>query len=284
MILTIFLIFCTAALVGYVIVPSVYKKTVALNRKRAQQFSHKLDRVMPRRQIQKVVNFYILAPVALAVLLYIVVPVGMRMFGVILGFIGGLFLPGTYTKVLIAQNKTKFNDQLVDALMVMSSSFRGGLSLIQALEAVIEEMPDPMNQEMSTVLAENNMGVSLEEAFTHLYNRNPSPALQQTTTAILLARETGGNLPLIFQRIVGVLRQRKRIEGQIKTLTIQGKIQGIVMSLLPIAFFSVIYSSNPHFFDEMFTTKIGRMLMLYAICSEIIGGVMIWKISALKDF
>lgn len=284
MILPLFLIFCTAGLVGYVLVPTAYKKTSVFNRKRAQRFSHKLDRVMPRKQIQKVVKFYLLAPIVLGVISYISLPESMRLLGVVLGFIAGVFFPGVYTKILISKNKRKFNSQLIDALMVMSSSFRGGLSLVQALEAVIEEMPEPMSPEISTVLAENNMGVSLDEALAHLYNRNPSPALQQTTTAILLARETGGNLPVIFSRIVVVLRQRKRIEGQIQTLTIQGKIQGIVMSLLPVAFFCVIFSSNPHFFDEMFNTKIGRMLMVYAVCSEFVGGIMIWKISAFKDF
>ena len=166
----------------------------------------------------------------------------MRLFGVLLGVGGGFFFPGMYNAILIAHNKKKFENQLVDSLMIMSSSFRGGLSLIQAMEAVVEEMPDPINLEFSMVIGENKMGVSLEEALYHLYNRQPSTAVQQMITAILLARETGGNLPAIFSRIVNNIREHKRIKAQIDTLTIQGKIQGVVMSLLPLAFFVVIYS------------------------------------------
>lgn len=239
---------------------------------------------MSRQEIQKITKFYLLAPFAAGVISYAVLPPGTRLFGVVLSVAGGFLIPGVYIKVLISRNQKKFEHQLVDSLMIMSSSFRGGLSLIQAMEAVVEEMPNPIDQEFSTVLAENNMGVSLEEALNHLYNRMPSIALQQMTTAILLARETGGNLPDIFKRIVSVIRERKKIQGQIDTLTIQGKIQGAVMSLLPIAFFSIIYTSNPGFFDHMFESEVGRILLVAACFMEIIGAFMIWKISSLKEF
>jgi len=206
------------------------------------------------------------------------------MVGVAFGIFGGIIFPAVYTKLLISKNKKLFDDQLMDALMIMSSSFRGGLSLIQAVEAVVEEMPDPINQEFSTVLGENKMGVSLEESLNHLYNRMPSIALQQVITSILLARETGGNLPVIFTRIVNTIREYKKIQSQIETLTLQGKIQGVVMSLLPIAFFFVIYSTNPTFFQHMFKSETGRALLIYAAFSEVIGAFMIWKISTFTDF
>lgn len=284
MVLSLFLVFCTAALVGYSILPSVYSKTVVFSQKRAHHFSAKLDRVIPRQKIHKITQLYMLAPLLLGGVCYALFPENLRLFGVVLGVIGGVVFPGIYTKLLIGKNRKLFDDQLIDALMIMSSSFRGGLSLIQAMEAVADEMPDPINQEFMTVLGENKMGVSLDEALNHLYNRLPSSALQQMITAILLARETGGNLPAIFQRIVTVIRESKRIKAQIDTLTIQGKIQGVVMSMLPVAFFGVIYSSNPGFFDHMFNSDIGRMLMVYAVFSELLGAFMIWKISSFKDY
>ena len=91
-------------------------------------------------------------------------------------------------------------------------------------------------------------------------------------------------MPVIFQRIVSVLRQRKRIEGQIKTLTIQGKIQGVVMSILPVAFAFLLYSSNKRIFDNMLVSELGRTLLIYAVISETIGAFMIWKISSFKEF
>lgn len=279
-----FLAFVSAGLVGYFVVPMAYNKSLELGQKRALKLSAKLDRVLPRNKVQKIAKFYVIAPLVMAGICYALFPADFRLLGVALGFMGGLIFPGIYNNILITQSRRKFDDQLIDALMIMSSSFRGGLSLVQAMEAVVEEMPDPINQEFSIVLGENNMGVSLDEALNHLYNRQPSPAVQQMITSILLARETGGNLPTIFQRIVTVIREQKRIRSQIETLTIQGKIQGVVMSALPVMFFSIIYSTNPTFFDHMFASKLGRALLIYAVFSELIGAYMIFKISAFKDF
>ena len=284
MAITLFLVFCTAALIGYSVVPTVYNKTVGLSQKRAQKLSNKLDRMIPRQQIQKISQLYLLAPFVGGAIGYAIAPAQIRVFSIVIGVAFGFLFPGIYTKALLQGNRRKFNDQLIDGLMIMSSSFRGGLSLIQAMEAVTEEMPDPINQEFGTVLGENKMGVSLEEALNHLYNRMPSSALQQMTTAILLARETGGNLPAIFSRIVNVVREQKRVQGQIDTLTIQGKIQGVVMSLLPVAFFFVVYGSNPSFFNHMIQSPNGRALLIYAVFSEIIGACMIWRISTMRDY
>ena len=284
MVWPIFLMFVSMVLLGYYALPLLYLKSVELGQKRAQKLSLKLDRVLPRAKVQKIARFYVIAPLVFSGVCYALFPQDLRLMGVVLGFIAGLIFPGIYNNILIKTTRKKFDNQLVDALMIMSSSFRGGLSLIQAMEAVIEEMPDPINQEFSIVLGENNMGVSLDEALNHLYHRQPSPAVQQMITAILLARETGGNLPTIFQRIVTVIREQKRIKAQIETLTIQGKIQGVVMSLLPIFFFIVIYSSNPTFFDHMFQSKMGRALLIYAVFSELLGAIMIWKISSFTDF
>lgn len=278
-------VFLTAGLITFAVVPMAYNFSVGFSHKRTRMLSNRLDRMMPKDQIKNVLQLYIWAPLCAAVILYFLItdPI-LRLFGVGIGIICGFMLPGFYAKFLLSQNKSKFDNQLIDALMIMSSSFRGGLSLIQAMEAIVDEMPDPINQEVSTVLGENKMGVSLDEALNHLYNRMPSSALQQLITAILLARETGGNLPVILERIILVVREQKRIQGQIETLTLQGKIQGVVMSMLPVGFFFFIYTSNPGFFDHMFQSPTGRALLIYACISEVIGGFMIWKISTFKDF
>jgi len=280
----IFFAFLTTLLVAYAVIPLLYEKTAVISQQRNRQMTSRLDRVMPRRKIKTLMRLYTFAPFVMAGILYYFFPDDMKVIGVVLGVVGGLIFPGFYIKAVIANNRKKFENQLVDALMIMSSSFRGGLSLIQAMEAVIEEMPEPINQEFLTVLGENKMGVSLEEALNHLFYRMPSSALQQTITAILLARETGGNLPLIFQRIVHVIREHKRIKSQLETLTVQGKLQGIIMSLLPVAFAVMILSTNPSFFDYMLSSSTGRALLTYAVISETIGAALIWKISTFKEF
>ena len=283
-VLTLFLCFCTVGLIGYAVTPMIYTKATILSDKQQQRLSNKMEQLMPRQEAKKISRLFVIAPFVLATGFYLVFPEGMRLFGVLFGIVAGLVFPGIYVQALTKRTKEQFNNQLVDALMIMSSSFRGGLSLVQALEAVVDEMPDPINREFGIVLGENKMGVSLEEALNHLYSRMSSPALQQMITAILLARETGGNLPVIFNRIVNNIRESKKIQQNLDTLTIQGKIQGVVMSILPIAFAFLLYSTNRRIFDNMLVSELGRTLLIYALISEMIGAFMIWRISSFKDF
>ncbi len=255
-----------------------------LNTRRVRKFSSNMEQLVARNEAKKLGKLFVIAPLALSVLFYLFFPEDLRLVGVVIGITGGLLFPGFYIKFLTKKTKQKFQDQLVDSLMIMSSSFRGGLSLIQALEAVVEEMPDPINREFGTVLGENKMGVSLEEALNHLHNRMPSTAVQQMITAILLARETGGNLPAIFQRIVTNIRETKKIQQGLDTLTIQGKIQGVVLTMLPIGFFAITAGSNQKAFNNMISTDLGRGLLIYCFCSWAIGAFLVWKISAIKDF
>ncbi|MBI5150912.1 MAG: type II secretion system F family protein [Candidatus Omnitrophica bacterium] len=284
LVLCLFLVFSTVGLVGYAVIPSVYGRAAVMGEQRQRKLSARMEHLMPRQEAKKIGRIFVLAPLIFAVFFYFFFPEGLNLFGVMFGLVGGFLFPSIYIQALAGRTKDKFNDQLVDALMIMSSSFRGGLSLVQALEAVIDEMPDPINKEFGIVLGENKMGVSLEEALNHLYSRMPLTAVQQMITAILLARETGGNLPVIFSRIVTNIRETKKIQQNLTTLTIQGKIQGIVMSLLPVGFAFVVYSTNKQIFDHMLHSDMGRAMLMYAVVSETIGAFLIWKISTFKDF
>ncbi len=279
-----FLIFCTFGLIGYAIIPIIYGRTSILSENRQRKLSLNMEQLMSRKEAKKLGRLFVFAPILLAGTFYLVFPAGLQIFGIVAGLIVGLLFPGIYVKLLTQKIRSKFITQLMDALMIMSSSFRGGLSLIQAMEAVVDEMPDPINKEFGMVLGENKMGVSLEEALSHLYNRLPLVALQQMITAILLARETGGNLPIIFNRIVTNIRESKKIQQNITTLTIQGQIQGVVMSLLPIGFGFIVYSSNRRIFENMLHSDLGRGMLMYAAISWSIGAFFVWKISAFKDF
>jgi len=284
LITVLFLVFCTAGVVGFAVVPMMYGRAAVITEKRQQKMTNKMGQLMTKDQMRNLNRLFLLAPVLCAAGLYLLFPSEFKLLGVVVGAAAGLVLPGFYVQILTRKSRDKFSDQLVDALMIMSSSFRGGLSLIQALEAVVDEMPDPINKEFGTVLGENKMGVSLEEALNHMYDRMPSSALQQMITAILLARETGGNLPAIFNRIVTNIRETKKIQQNINTLTVQGKIQGFVMSLLPIAFGFIVYTSNRRVFEHMFTSDLGRALLIYALISQLIGTFLIWKISTYRDY
>lgn len=279
-----FATFLTFGLVGYSIVPAVYSKAMMFQDKRQQKLSSTMESVMSRQEAKKLSQLFVLAPFAFMAGAYFFSPEKLRYAGVIIGLTLGILFPTIYINMKSRKTRDKFHNQLIDALMIMSSSFRGGLSLVQALEAVVEEMPDPIRKEFEIVLGENKMGVSLEEALYHLYNRMPSTAMQQMITAILLARETGGNLPAIFNRIVNNIRETKKIQQNLDTLTIQGKLQGGIMSLLPVMFGFVIYSANRRVFENFIESDTGRTMFIIAVVLQIIGAFLVIKISTLKEF
>lgn len=147
--------------------------------------------------------------------------------------------------------------------------------MLQSIEALVEELPQPISQEFGLILRENKMGIALEESFENLNRRMPSEELNLLTTAILVARETGGDITQLFDGLVQTIRAKVKLNDNVKTLSMQGKIQGIVMSFLPIAFAILVISFQPDYFDIMLSNPTGRMLIVYAIVSELIGMYMI---------
>ena len=283
--IALFLIFCTIAITGYVIIPMVSQQASVLSVKRQQTITNRIEQLLPRQEARKMSRIFLVAPVILGAAFYFLAPTDqLRWVAAVLGILAGFIFPGMYVNILRDQTRFKFTDQLVDALMIMSSSFRGGLSLVQAIEAVVEEMPNPIKREFGVVLGENKMGVGLDESLHRLSGRMPSVALQQMTTAILLARETGGNLPVIFSRIVSTMRERKKIEQNLNMLTIQGKIQAVVMTGLPVIFVMGVSASNPKFFDVMFRIPEGQQILMICAVLWVVGAFFIWQISRFKDF
>jgi tight adherence protein B len=283
LILSLFLLFVAVTLLGVTFVPTLVARSSQMNKDRAQAVVGKIDRYMKEEELKKMYQLVLLGPVVLGIAGFFIFPEGQKLIGLIAGVVFGYILPRVYVGRLVTIRKQKFNDQLIDAMMIMSSSFRGGLSLVQAFESVADEMPDPTKGEFGVVLGENKMGVPLDESLNRLYRRMPSPAMQQLVTAILLARDTGGNLPIIFARIVKSTREQKKIEKNLQTLTMQGKIQAVVMTSLPVFFFFTVSGTNPHFFDTMFNSPRGQNLMVLCIVLWVLGALSIWKISTFKD-
>lgn len=195
--------------------------------------------------------------------------------GLCVGLGVGFIVPAIIVKNLVSARKSKFSAQITDGLMILSSCLKGGLSLLQSIEALVEELPPPLSQEFGLILRENKMGIALEESFEALNKRMPSEELNLLTTAILVARETGGDITQLFDRLLSTIRVKMKINDSVKTLSLQGKIQGVVMSMLPIAFAIMVISFQPNYFDIMLSNPTGRILLIYAVVSEILGIYMI---------
>jgi tight adherence protein B len=194
----------------------------------------------------------------------------------------GLFLPTFIINTMKAQRKQRMQSQLVDALMILSSSLKGGLSLLQAIEVLVEESNPPLSQEFGLVLRENKMGVSLEESLKRLNERVEIEEVRLLTNSILVSRETGGDLTKVLSRLSTTIRDNRKLKDTIRTLTLQGRLQGFIMSVLPFFFVTAVISFNRNHFDIMFESEEGRTLIFLAVGMQAVGLILIQRFSKAK--
>ncbi len=172
----------------------------------------------------------------------------------------------------------RFVLQMVDGLSLMSNGLKSGLSVVQSLALVSQEMPNPIQQEFNLVLSENKLGVSIEDAFLSLAKRIPADDVEMFVTSVNILRETGGNLAETFDTIVTTIRERIKVENKIAALTAQGFYQGVlVMSLPPILGF-ILNQSDPDLMRPLFTTPLGWLCILVIIVLEIAGFFVIMRV------
>ncbi len=267
-----------AIFISEVVVPYFVAKYGKAQDKRATAISATLEESFIFWEKKKMLLFYLL-PFIVAAAGFIL---ARHFIGAFIGLIIGLFLPNLIISIAKKQRLKKFRGQLVDSLMIISSSLKAGLSFLQSIEVLCDEMPAPTSQEFGLVISENKLGVSMELALKKLRTRIPIEEVNLIVTAVLIARESGGNLPLVLSRLTDTIRDNLKLKEKIGTLTLQGRLQGIIMMILPIGFAYFIYKQNPGHFDVMLQTDLGRKLLGLAIGLEIVGIILIKKISTMK--
>jgi tight adherence protein B len=273
-------IFGCVGLLGSQFVPFLTEKFHALQARKARSGGKKLEGMFFWVPANKLLLYYTLSPVILSSVFFFLFHNSFIAW--LVGLVIGVILPEVIIKVMGVRRIKKLQKQLVDGLMVLSSSFKGGLSLLQAMEVLVEEMPPPLSQEFSLVVRENKVGVSLEESLSRLNKRVNLEELELMISAILVARETGGDLTKVFTRLANTLREKQKVREHIATLTLQGRIQGIIMSVLPIFFVFWVISFNRHHFDIMLQSSTGRLLIILGSFLQIVGMLLIYKFSKIK--
>ncbi|HEY5983767.1 MAG TPA: type II secretion system F family protein [Anaerolineales bacterium] len=164
-----------------------------------------------------------------------------------IGAVFGYLLPGIYVARQQAQRLTRFSDQLPDMLNLVVNGLRAGYSTLQALEAVSRELPSPISDEFRRVVQEMQLGITMEAAMANLLRRIPSDDLDFVITAINVQREVGGNLSEILDTISFTIRERVRIKGEIRVITAQVRVSGIILSLIPVFLTIVLWFLNPEY-------------------------------------
>jgi len=276
----IFLLFFISGILLYrELYPLLMKRLERWQKKRIDKIAPQLERVWLNIPIEKLVIINITLPFLLGGIgwFFLKSPVGL-----IGGFVFGLVMPFVVLRFLETRRRNKFASQLVDGIMLLSSSLRAGLSLLQSFEVLVEEMPPPISQEFGLVLRENKIGVPFEDSLISLNKRMNIEELELLVDSILVARETGGDLTKVFSRLTTTIRDRHKLKEKVKTLTIQGRLQGMIMSVLPFLFAWWVNKIDPHHFDVMLKTETGRFLLILAVVFQAVGIFLIRKFSTIK--
>jgi tight adherence protein B len=198
-----------------------------------------------------------------------------------IGVVAAAGLAVSYPLILRFLRKRRIDraiEQMPDALAAISSGMKSGQSLQQAMETVVSFEKGPIAQEMLLFLRELRVGVGFNEALDNFYEHLPRTEVQLMVAAMKIARETGSNLAETLERIAATLRAKMQMEGKIKSLTAQGKLQGLVMAALPLFIGLALSRMEPKAMSYMFTTWYGWVTMAVIIIMDVIGYVIIRKI------
>lgn len=172
----------------------------------------------------------------------------------------------------------KFDLQLLDSLLSMSNGLKAGFSITQVFESIIEEGKNPIAQEFDLLMRELRLGVKFEVAAENLSKRVPSEDLRIVLAGIEVARQTGGNLTEVFDRLAIVIRERMRVQGRIQSLTAQGRMQGIVVGLMPFALALVLYFMQPAMMLGFIKSTAGILAIIVMLILQAMGFLTIRKI------
>jgi tight adherence protein B len=201
---------------------------------------------------------------------------GSLLFGV-LGAMVPLMVRGAI-KRRVDKVRDDFADQLPDNLQVLSSALRAGHSLVGALSVVVEDCPDPSRNEFRRVIADEQLGVPLEDALGVVVDRMDNRDLAHVGLVAALQRETGGNTAEVLDRVSETIRERFELRRLVKTLTTQGRMSRWIVSLLPVALLGLITLINPEYMAPLYTNTFGRVLLGLAAVMIVSGSLVIRRI------
>ena len=190
-------------------------------------------------------------------------------------------LPQILYRSMRKKRLRKFEDQLPDGLMMLSGAMRAGASLNIALEGLVKEQPAPLSQEFELFMREQRIGVDFEKSLANMEKRLPIQDFAMLTSALRINREIGGNLAEILESLADTLRRKQQMEGKINSLTAQGKLQGIVMTGLPVLLGVLLYFLEKDAMEKLWTTTIGWVVLGVIIIMEFMGYTMIRKITSI---
>jgi tight adherence protein B len=217
---------------------------------------------------------------------FLMMVIGRWMLGSIIGAaIGtgiGLFLPIVWLNAKESKRLFIFQDQLPEAIDMLVSAMKAGYSFQAAMKFIGEEVPEPLGPEFARFYEEQRLGMEVRTALLALQERVNSLDLRMFVTAILIQRETGGNLSEVLGKIATLMRERSALKGEIQTLTAESKLSARILGALPFVVFGMVNLLNPGFMRPMLDTSYGPLVFLAAGLSVAVGYWMMMQIADIE--
>lgn len=245
--------------------------------------ARKLELLLYRAGLGMRVGMFLMVVAAVAMAGYFV---GYLVFNKLLHAVFFMTL-GAVAPFLFLQHKKSvrmkaFSEEFPDALDLLVSALRAGISFSSSLQIVADESPEPIRSEFAIVVEEQALGLEMREALTNLANRVDSVDLKFFVTAVVLQRDTGGNLTEVLDNTSRLIRDRFRILGDIMTFTAQGRLTGVILTCLPLGIALFMLMVAPDYFHKMWDNPTGRAVLGFGVLMQILGSLMIRKIVAIK--
>jgi tight adherence protein B len=242
-------------------------------------YSGKLAEDLQRADLKLKSSEWVLAVAGVGLLVGVL---GAFRFGTVIFLIAGpvavWFLSGFYLRFRQKRRTRAFNNQLGDTMMLMSNALKAGHSFAQALNTVAKNASPPIADEFARATREIALGITVDDAMQHMVARNRSEDFDLMVTAVQIQRVVGGNLAEILDTIAFTIRERVRIQGEIRTLTAQARASGLIITLLPVFLAFALSVISPSYFGPMLSENLGHIMLAIGVVSIGIGASIIQKI------
>ncbi len=247
------------------------------------KFIPKLQTLIDQSDLEWSASQMMLNLAGIALLVVIGLPLLGYNFIVAVGAAGGvIILPLIWLSFKRRRRMAKLGNQLPDVFEMMSQALRAGHSLAGAIQMIYEQMPPPIATEFAQVYHEQNLGIKIEEALQSMANRVDSMDVRFFVTAVVIQRQTGGDLAEVLDNICGVIRERIELKGLVNGLTAEGRLSGWVLFCLPFIVFAGSMYLNPEYGNVLLEDPVGRIMLIVAIGLQLMGIAMIRWIVNIK--
>jgi len=249
------------------------------NAKYAERYSHYLRKGVKKRdpvQIKRWILWAELGAFAVGVLLFRNI-----IFAVwALGFV--VFSVYYIARLLHNRELERFDNQMVDITYAMKNALKAGMTLQQAMSMIATEFSPPASEQFRIALGEIQLGASIEDSLKHMEERVDNADFKIMVNAIEILRQTGGNMVETFENITETLKTRKRVEGKIKTLTAQGRMQALILCAMPFVMALMLYFLNRPYVEPLFTTLLGNVILTIVLLLVSTGWIIIKKVITIE--